>query len=369
LEGVKRNQEVIDKIRLILENGCKMKYASKAGVREIDFKDGTVTDPMSEVTSYSVELSFDGKVLMRLFNSGPAGYLHYKRDGVWQGNNRSVWTEMTPCDPTIWAKEYQPPQKKVVMPIKEHIKDIKEFDSYESAYDFEATTEEAVVVLVTTMNTKILDNLVAYQTGRDLIVEIDGEFPPAVNELVARIKEVPNVHLVQHKVRFGLGRLTINAHNNVLVKYKRAFFIADDAEVASNAINLAFNLHTATEGFAASVYGMAANEDDLFSYKPGEVVNGYVLSSEDWDSVKPRMAEYKELFLTTKYESRPHHSIIQWLKELQIYINNSDVLAVMSVVAPKPSYILLNPRITRVGSPSSHAMDNRRKSFKEFINE
>lgn len=360
---------MIDKIRLILENGCKMRYASKVGVREIEFKDGTVTDPMSEVTSYSVELSFDGKVLMRFFNSSPAGYLHYKRDGVWQGNNRSVWTEMTPCDPTIWAKEYDPPQRKVVMPIKEHIKDIKEFDSYESAYNFEATTEEAVVVLVTTMNTKILDNLVAYQTGRDLIVEIDGEFPPAVNEIVNRLKEVPNIQLIQHKVRFGLGRLTINAHNNALAKYKRAFFIADDAEVSANAINLAFNLHTATDAFAASVYGLSASDEDLFTYKPSEIINGYVLSAEDWSSVKGILTEYKELFLQTKYESRPHHSIIQWLKERQVYISNSDVLAVMSAVASKPSYVLVNPRITRVGSPSSHAMDNRRKSFKEQVNE
>lgn len=361
---------MIEKIQRVLDNNCQMRYASKVGVRTLQFTDGKVLDPNGEVASYTVEKSYDGKILLRFFNDGPAGYLHYKRDGIWQGNNRSVWTELTPTDPTVWAADYEPQKKQIVQPIKEHLRDLKEFDSYESEYDFEATTEEAIVVLVASMNTKVLENIQYYQQERDLIIEVDGLPTIGRVELLKRIEEAaPQAHIVKHGTQFGLGRLIINAHENALKKYKRVFFMVDDGLVAPNAVNLAFNLHTASAGFAASVYGISNEDGEPYEYKTGKVVNGYVISSEDWQAVREPLMEYKELFLTTKYESRPHHSILQWLKTKGIYSDSSDVLSVMTDFAGKPSYTLVVPRITRLGEPFSHTMDNRRKTFKEAGNE
>lgn len=359
---------MIDKIRQLLSSGVKMRYASKSGVRTITIEGGSVQDPNAEINSYVLDKSYDGKIVIRFYLDGEAqGYLFYRQEGVWRGNNRSVWVEMTPDDPTVWHKEYVPPVKStVVAPIKEPLVNPKEFNSYESVYEFEATTDEAVVVLVPDLNSKLLANLAALGDDRDIIVEVDGELPTDVNALVAKIKQsLPNAHLIHHKVRFGLGRLVVNAHNNVFKKYRKAFFMVDGINLTERAVDLAFRFSDNSTAFAHTIFNPTVVEGEPYDYTVGALQNAYVMTAEAWDGVKEHLTKYKELFLVTKYESRPHHSITKWLKESGVSSQDSDVFSVMAAFADKPTLALVCPRATKVGSPISYASDSRRKTFKE----
>jgi hypothetical protein len=361
---------MLDKIKSVLENGQEMRMASKAGVRTIVFSGQTIADPLNEVASYVVENSFSGRITMRLFSDKPMGYVQHKKNGIWEGNNKSYPMEMTPIDPTVWAnlKNYQPPKKVVEKPYVEKVAAQVEFDMYEKPYDWEPSNPEAVVVLVHHSNSKILEmkEALSHLGNRDLIIEVDGLPNVGRVELVKQIKEAyPTANVVEHGVQFGLGRLAINAHNNCL-KYLRTLYLTDDLNLAPGIIPLAFNLHSVVDSTVAM--GGSQSGGDIDSYVYGKTtlpLTAHVMSSKQWLSIKKDMEEYKKTFLITKYESRPQHSIRKWVKEKYKQLGPetpTGVFAVMSFALGE-TYAFDLPRATTIGQPHSDKSDLKRKKF------
>lgn len=375
---------MIDAIRDYMDNGVQMNYVSKAGPRQLFFKGGSVTDPMGEFDNYSIEQSYDGRTLIRFYLGGvPAGYLMHKRHGTWQGHNRSVWTELTPVDPNPWLnlRNYVPPKKEITQPIVENVKNLKEFESYESKYTHEPGGPEAVVVLVTSANTKVVEliqsNVLTTEANRDIIIEVDGLPITGLQDLQNKISEAAasspsNIHLVFHKTHFGLGRLVINAHNNAFSMYERVMFIEDPIKMTGDAVDLCFRLHEYNKlnykVSASSVYSSVAEDGPKYKSIEGELQNAYVMDSEVWQAIQESMNEYKKLFLITDYATRPHHSILKWIHDkFQLRIDSSEVHYVMDYVARvklmSRVFRLSAARAVKVGEPISSAQDPSRKMF------
>lgn len=380
---------MIDAIRDLMHQGVQMDYASKVGVRQLHFQEGKVSDPLGEVDAYSVELSYHGRTLIRFYKDGaPAGYLEHQRHGVWQGNNRSVWTQLKPVDQIPWLnlRNYVPPKKTKVQPIVENVQAIREFDSYESSYDWEPTSQEAIVFLVKSANTSIVQLLESGQletrqsdgTVRDVIVELDGLPIVGLNDLQNKVKDAAQgnqfpVHTVLHRTHFGEGRLTVNAHQNAFKKYERVLFVSEPVKFSDSAFDLAFRLYEYEQDqgetpTAATVYGITANDGAKFKTTDGMLENVYVMDKAVWSAIETKVLEFKKLFLINEYASRPHHSIIKWVyDEFQVRLEVSDVLKVMDMIAHRllDSRVvgLETPRACKVGEPYSSTQDKNRKTF------
>lgn len=381
---------MIDAIRDLMYYGVQMDYASKAGVRQLHFKEGSVSDPLGEVDSYSVEPSYHGRTLIRFYKEGtPAGYLEHQRHGVWQGNNRSVWTQLKPVDQTPWLnlRNYVPPKKTKVEPIVENVQSIREFDSYEATYEWEPTSQEAIVFLVKSANTSIvqllesgaLETRQSDGTVRDVIIELDGLPIVGLKDLQNKVIEVGQrnqfpVHIVLHPTQFGEGRLNVNAHQNAFKKYERVLFVSEPVKFSESAFDLAFRLYEYEVGVqcqhptATTVYGISANDGAKFKTIDAMLENVYVMDKSVWSAIESKVLEFKKLFLINDYAKRPHHSIVKWVQdEFKIRLEVSDVLKVVDAIA----YSLLDsrvvgletPRACKVGEPYSSPQDKNRKTF------
>lgn len=362
--------KMLDKIKSVLENGQEMRMASKAGVRTVVFSGQTIVDPLNEVSSYVVEPSYSGRITMRLYKDAPMGYVQHKRNGIWEGNNRSYPMEMTPIDSSVWVnlKNYQPPKKVVEKPYVEKVAAQVEFDMYEKPYNWTPENPEAVVVLVHHSNSKILEmkDALSHLGDRDLVIEVDGLPNVGRVELLKQIKETyPTAKVVDHQIQFGLGRLAINAHNNCL-KYTRVLYLTDDLNLAPGIIPLAFNLHSVVDTPVSLGGRQSGGNIDSYVYgKTTMPLMAHVMSDRQWLAIQKDMEEYKKTFLITKYESRPQHSIRKWIKEKYKQLGPetpTGVFAVMSFALGE-TYALDLPRATTINTPYSDKSDLKRKKF------
>jgi hypothetical protein len=377
---------MIEKIRELFENGHPMRLASKAGVRQIQLQDGSIVDPLGEMTAYILEPSYDGKTTLRLYSGNTSmGYVQHKKEGAWSGNNRSTWLEMNPIDRSVWLdlRNYSPTKKdNVVNPHIEPIRDVANYKDHKVVYDWEPASEDAVVLLVYHTNSRyeeILPLLAA--EGRDLIVEIDSLPIAGKAAVVKRVKELaPAAHVVEHDVQFGLGYLVVNAHKNVFEKYKRAAFFTDELSIAPGAADLGFNMLTQignNSQCVVSLLGPAIDSEDIpqgseFSYTTQRYnLGGYFLDSETNEVVTAGLKYYAETFLQSKYESRPHHSIRKWLKDqVGVYQPEAptgvkDVILHLLTLSNLPVYRPVNPRAVTSGQPYTNKGDSKRKKFTE----
>jgi hypothetical protein len=370
---------MIDKIKAVFEQGHPMSLATKAGVRNITLEAGKVIDPLGEISSYVVEPDYNGRITIRFYNDNQAkGYLQYKRDGNWTGNNRSSWLEMRPIDATIWMnlKDFVPEKKQVINPHVEPVRDKVNYFEHEVNYDWEPTSEEAVVLLIHHTNSKYETLLPLIQGGRDLIVEVDDLAISGKAAVIQRVKELaPNAHIVEHKVQFGLGYLIVNCHRNVFSKYKRALILTDDLTVSEGSVDLAFNLLGNNSQDVAQIYGPSVDLEEVNSAKAYEytVESGplaaYCMSSEAAEKIASDIKEFAETFLQSKYESRSHHSIRKWLKDKFNILGQDvptgilDVIGFVLKAKGVVRYATVLPRAVKTGVPYSTKSDAKRKKF------
>ena len=367
---------MIEKIRQLLANGQQMTFASRAGVRTINISD-KIQDPLNEIQTYHLDTSFDGRVVLRFYSNGqPVGYVFYKNNGKWNGNHSGSWTELTAVDTAIWSnlRNYSPPVKKVE-PIKEHIRSVLDTKGHEVTYDWEPSSEEAIVIWVTEPNTKVLSILEKLKTTRDIIVEVDMYPTMSRVDVIRKIKEAaPYVKLIEHTYEFGYGNIVVNSHRNVFSKYEKALFIDSRLIITDHIDNVAFSLSNST-GSVFSQVGRVVGGNGVDPYTFGEISGpllAYVMLKEDWLAVEPEVTKYQKTFLITKYKERPHQSIVKWLlDEYHIRCESSEPLEVMFEFARKIEkpirYGLLEARAAVNGELFSDERDAKRRKFTKEV--
>jgi len=370
---------MIEKIRELFDAGHPMTFASKLGVRNITIQGGAIDDPLGEVSAYILEKSYDGRITLRFYhNSQSRGYVQYRQNHTWAGNNRSVWSELRPLDLSIWTnlKDYVPEKKVVVNPHVEPVRDRVDFSDQFTEYDWEPSIDEAVVLLVHRTNSNYESILPLLVGRRDLIVEVDDLPIAGKAAVVKRIKELaPNAHVVEHKIHFGLGYLIVNCHKNVFAKYNKAMILTDELIVSEGAVDLAFNLLENNSQNVIQVFGSSIAEEELDQTKAFEYnqtagpMAAYCLCQETAQKISEKLDYFATTFLQNKYESRSHQSIRGWLKTVCGVMKPdapTGILDVVSALFESSEIVRFSPTLPRAvksGKPYSNKSDSRRKKF------
>jgi len=301
---------------------------SLIGKREVSLEDGKIVDPLEEVDRYvySNEVNNIPKMMFYKGDTYKFVMLYTERQLEFIGRSSFAEVRLIPKNKESWKR------------VPETIS--KENFQYDDRRPVEYSYQQFQTPLtkVGTQSTAVLVPLegqsCAVESLKSIVNLKDSDIYVLVNPKTGFEKTVQDeaikfsldngITVVQMQKDVGKGRLVLHGLDQLFdFGYSEVLVVDPNMEIVSNFPKLVHQIRKSLSQDNVGIiqawnYNISPDTDyaDQLNVTYSEDMRAYSISAVVYRGIKAKLDNYKELFLSGPYETRPHRSVKKWLEPI-----------------------------------------------------